>query len=109
MIRVDILGEQYEVLDSTDERFDSLNAVGLCEWWDKKILIKKDIGKPDENTMLNLTAYRNNIIKHEVIHAFLFESGMVDYERDELLVEWIARNLDRMIVACGQALQEDKC
>lgn len=107
MIKVDILGEQYKLLEIEDKRFEEEDADGFCEWWAKELHIRKGIDEPEQGSMLNLKDYRINTIKHEVVHAFMFESGMKNYERDEMLIEWIARNLDRMMVACGQALQVD--
>lgn len=102
--QVEILGESYKLIESSAERFDKFEADGFCEWWAKEIHIKSDVGCECEDTMLNLGAYRNSVIIHEVVHAFLFESGMKDYERDEVLVEWIARNLNRLHEVCAKAV-----
>lgn len=101
---VEILGESYKLIESSAERFDKFDADGFCEWWAKEIHIKSDIGVEGEDTMFNLSDYRKSVIRHEIIHAFLFESGMKDYERDEVIVEWIARNLNRLSLVCEKAV-----
>jgi len=101
---VEILGESYKLIESSAQRFDKFEADGFCEWWAKEIHIKSDIGCECEDTMFNLKDYRNGVITHEVVHAFLFASGMKDYELDEVLVEWIARNLNRLHRVSEQAV-----
>ena len=107
MIKVDILGEQYKLMEIEDKRFDEFDADGFCEWWAKELHIKKGIDEHEPGSMLNLKDYRANTIKHEIVHAFMFESGMQNYERDEMLVEWVARNLEKMMNAYNQAMQVD--
>ena len=101
-MKVDILGTEYTIVEKEDERFEALDAVGFCEWWTKEIYIKKGIEETNE-TMKGLNKFKENIIKHEIVHAFLFESGMQNYERDEQIVEWIARNIEKINKALEQA------
>lgn len=100
-MKVNILGTEYNIIEKEDERFEYLDAVGLCEWWTKEIYIKKGIKETSE-TMKGLENFKKNIIRHEIIHAFLFESGMQDYEGDEQIVEWIARNIEKINKALEQ-------
>ena len=101
-MKVSILGTEYTIIEKECERFDKFKADGFCEWWKKEIHILKDIQVEDEDSMLGLDKYKYNVIKHEIVHAFLFESGMKDYERDEVIVEWIARNLEKINKALEQ-------
>ena len=101
-MKVDILGTEYTIVEKEDERFEALDAVGFCEWWTKEIYIKKGIEETNE-TMKGLDRFKENVIKHEIVHAFLFESGMQNYESDEQIVEWIARNIEKINKALEQA------
>lgn len=51
-------------------------------------VLKKNIledGTDEENR-----TYYSKVIRHEVLHAALHESGLTHYANDELLVEWLA-------------------
>ena len=102
-MKVDILGTEYTIVEKEDERFEKHDADGFCEWWTKEIHIKKGIGEETENTMFGMKQYKENVIRHEIIHAFMFESGMQSYERDEQIVEWITRNIEKINKALEQA------
>lgn len=36
------------------------------------------------------------VIRHEVIHAFFAESGLIEYGNDEVLVDWMAKQLPKI-------------
>jgi hypothetical protein len=42
-------------------------------------------------------------LRHEIIHAFFHECGMMGQFRDEAIVEWIATQLPKLIKACVEA------
>lgn len=89
MKKVKILGTEYEVIKQTiadNSKLESAN--GLCEFWAKKLII--DEAQPDRMTYENLDAFNRKVLRHEVIHAFLGESGLKQYMEDEVLVDWIA-------------------
>ena len=41
----------------------------------------------------------NEVLRHEIIHAFFIESGLEDYNSNEQLVNWIAIQFPKMIKA----------
>lgn len=43
------------------------------------------------------------VLRHEIVHAFLDESGLTAYSGDETLVEWIAVMMPRMAEAMREA------
>lgn len=61
---------------------------------------------PDEKecNLDNPVALVKEIMRHEVIHAYMFESGLGDswehsqYGQDETIVDWIALQFDKMWV-----------
>ena len=66
---ISILGEDYKINDESDE------AKG------------------------NLKAFRNQVIRHEVVHAFFCESGLEnnsDFATNEELVDWIAIQIPKI-------------
>lgn len=42
------------------------------------------------------TYLQNHTIRHEIVHAYLDESGLRAYSDDETLVDWIATMIERM-------------
>lgn len=98
MKKVNILGTDYtirEVMNKTEDvRLDLLDANAVCEPYTKEIILK-DI--PNDVRYVNdLESYKKKVLRHELVHAFLHESGLSSYESDELLVEWIAQKMQQM-------------
>lgn len=99
MIKVNILGMEYSVIYSTKNKYPVLKkADGVTDTSTKKIIVnklKKEQTKRD--SLEDLRLYRNKVTRHEVIHAFLYESGLsvnsgcVDgWASNEEMVDWMA-------------------
>lgn len=64
---VDILGEKYTITFKTSEQDTRLSTTyGYCDYGKKSIVINREF----EPRFQRIT------VRHEVIHAFLFESGL---------------------------------
>lgn len=89
MRAINILGTEYHL--SINDSIISLGVDGLCKSYDKEILIrsKENMLSPDDSDNVKLTR-QNEVMRHELIHAFFTESGLDDYSNDEQLVTWIA-------------------
>ncbi len=89
---VNILGTEYEIISQTEDENPKLkDANGLCEMYAKKIIVR-DI-KPTDDTIDNLDAYKRKVLRHELIHAFLEESGLSynsEWANNEEMVDWMA-------------------
>lgn len=89
---IDILGTEYQIITQTDEENPKLKgADGLCEYYSKKIVLC-DI-QPMKDSFENLDAYKRKVLRHEIIHAFLGESGLrvnSDWAENEEMVDWFA-------------------
>lgn len=89
MDKLNILGTEYHVYD--DERVvEDAGAYGVCRFLSKQIFLhpEDDIledGTPEENQ-----THYNKVMRHEIIHAAFYESGLTQYTNDETLVEWLA-------------------
>ena len=98
MRTVNILGTDYTIRGvrnkTEDVRLDLLDANAVCEPYTKEIILK-DI-PPDLRNVNDLGEYERKVLRHELVHAFLHESGLSSYESDELLVEWIAQKVNQM-------------
>lgn len=91
---VNILGTEYKLIFKDvedDEALKENNLAGYCDRDSREIVIRKQsdtiAGKREERAS----------IRHEIIHAFLFESGLgFDWEHntqtghDETTVDWFA-------------------
>ena len=90
---INILGTTYTIyLYEENDKFPSESNSGLC------ISSKKEIHVDCiKNNLANAKVVQMNILKHEVIHAFFYESGLdLAYSGDETLVDWIALQLDKI-------------
>lgn len=93
---VDILGTEYTVTRNTSA-IEDMGADGICQPYDKKIIyreLKDFLGKDDSLTAKRVR--RDKVIRHEVIHAFFAESGLIGYGNDEVLVDWMAKQLPKI-------------
>ena len=95
-IKISILGAEYEISQAAEEKDAELKTCrGYCKFDDKKIVIDKDYDK----------TRKSHTVRHEIIHAFLHESGLKQYSYDETLVDWIAMQCPKML----QAFKAAKC
>lgn len=88
---VKVLGVDYEIVESNRVDDTNLeNADGYCDTSSKKIVI--DEFQQRENSKENLEQYKQSVIRHEIIHAFLYESGLdgESWARNEEIVDWMA-------------------
>ena len=99
---VSILGTPYTVLFDVPEEELPEGADGCM---DQSIRVIK-IGKfePSRDSLKNLNEYKNKVLKHEVIHAFLYESGMWNnsgsceaWGMDETITDWIAIQFPKIL------------
>lgn len=91
-----ILGTQYNI-KLIPEADDPILKIfeGYTDQTAKKIVVKLIEKKSD--SVQNLADYVKNIMRHELIHAFLFESGLgscaneIDcWSQNEKMVDWFA-------------------
>ena len=100
---VDVLGVNYTVKQSDKVKDLSLeNCDGYCDHTTKTIVIdtfKNYQGQP--SALENLDDYEKKVIRNELVHAFLFESGLggCSWAKDEEIVDWIAAQFPKMMKA----------
>lgn len=98
MKNVNILGTEYTIVQDNSIVRDGYD--GLSEAYGKQILIrdKKKMLDDGDNKRQKKERY-DEVLRHEIIHAFLFESGLDSYNHDEQLVNWIAIQFPKMLKA----------
>lgn len=105
MKEIEILGAVYQ-LGVDNDGMDQQNADGVCRCYAKKIQVRppeKMLCQDDDLEAKN-SRYRE-VLRHELIHAMLFEAGLGDYYDDEVLVDWLAKLFPRML----ELFEEEGC
>ena len=106
-ILIDVLGETYTVYAVKKEERPSLFAderVGYCDRAVKEIVVENfpdEEGYPcrTEKTVKNQEFMLNEVLRHELTHAFFGECGVgsdMDFS-DEMLVDWIALQAPKLM------------
>lgn len=101
MITVNILGTEYTVYKKPRQEDENLaQCDGYCDKTTHVIVVTT----PDNDSDLgDFTVYQKKILRHEIIHAFLFESGLHEnwkhdtFGHDETYVDWIAAQFPKML------------
>lgn len=104
-MKIDVLGARYTVVEQSEQENPKLqNLAALCEQYARKIILRKM--PEDADAFENLERYKRETLRHEIIHAFLMESGLgssCDWAKNEELVDWIAIQFPKMLRAFAAA------
>ena len=109
-IKVNILGTEYKIMFKSDEECQYLKGCdGFCDQSRKEIVIAIMEPNPDKYEM-DIEYYRKKVIRHEIVHAFFYESGLWENSddwdaRSEALTDWIAIQFPKIL----KAFQETDC
>lgn len=105
-MKINILGTDYEIRKVSEKEYPKLstmNANGLAEFYSKELIINAEMNPKSGEEFANFKGFENKVIRHEIIHAFFHESGLVDYTADEDLVNWIALQFPKILKAFQKA------
>lgn len=108
--KVNILGTEYTVYLKTGEecpKLDAVNAGGYTEPFAKELYVR-DVTreKDDPRNVLKMDEYIKSTVRHEMVHAFMFESGLnaeSEWAQNEELVDWIALQAPKLFKAFKEA------
>lgn len=101
---VEVLGVPYAIIDGDRSKDPCLDkADGYCDHTIKTCVIDTLIKTSD--SVADLETYRKQVIRHELVHAFLFESGLgaESWGCNEEIVDWIAFQFPKMLRAFEEA------
>lgn len=103
---VNIFGTEYTIRFIPEEEDDILKDYdGYCDETVKEVVVKKyKRGEPGSKKNLELQEQKNH--RHEIVHAFLFESGLAEnsgWAQNEEMVDWIAKQGPKLIKAWQEA------
>lgn len=109
-MKITILGEQWEIEERTiAEDKGLMDCDGYCDKTVRLIVVGK---KEDDCNLADFEVYRRKVMRHEIIHAFLFESGLHENfthnpGHDETMIDWIAVQYPKLKRAFAAAGCED--
>lgn len=108
-MKINVLGTEYTIakLNESDDKWLK-DRDGYCDKTSKRIVVKL----PDESNELDdYDVYMKSLMRHEIIHAFLFESGLhenwyhSETGHDETTVDWFAIQFPKIL----KAFESVKC
>lgn len=115
MYNINILGTDYKVLVKgykEDKVFKRRNIFGYCDGYAKEIVVCN----PDTFPGMKNDGFESNnaffqcSLRHEIVHAFMFESGLAQntgrsdgWAINEEMIDWIARQGPKLHVAWKEA------
>lgn len=106
--KVNILGTEYKVLFREENEKPKLkNADGYIDTSIKQIVV--GIFEKDEMSVEDLESYSKKVLRHEIIHGFLYESGLWNnsgnveaWGQSEEITDWIAIQFPKMLKAFNE-------
>lgn len=77
-IKINVLGTEYDVelLDERDETMKAMNCDGYTDNSIRLIRVLKNKEDDDVTKQKNRIIHQNIVLRHELIHAFLYECGI---------------------------------
>lgn len=91
-MKANVLGTEYKINITNSDNDPYLKDMdGYCDDTVKTIVV--DEMKPDGHSKKDLKDYQNKVMRHELIHAFLSESGLTNnsiWADNEEMVDWFA-------------------
>lgn len=100
-MKIKILGTKYTIEEHIRCEDENLrDCDGYCDKSIKLIVIAK---KTAECEISDYEEYKRKIMRHEIIHAFLFESGLHEnfehphFGYDETFIDWVAVQYPKML------------
>ena len=107
ILKINVLGTKYEISEKNRIQDKYLSKCdGYCDKTSKKIVVIK---QDDECEIENFDSYLKQIKRHEIIHAFLYESGLgadwthPEFGHDETYVDWFASQFPKIHRAFTEA------
>ncbi len=113
--KINVLGTEYTVIVKKydeEESFARRHIDGFCDGYTKEIVVcdMSTYAGWEHETADTLLPYQKNSLRHEIVHAFLFESGLAQNSGDtdawamnEEMVDWIARQGLKIYAAWQEA------
>ena len=105
---VNILGSEWKIeyRDPFEDKYLQSDTDGYCDPSAKLIVVIKE---RNDNQLIDFKSYQKQCLRHEIIHAFMFESGLShdwehkNYGQEETVVDWIAIQFPKIVKVFKEA------
>lgn len=106
-MRVHILGEAWIIKERSESEDEQLkDCDGYCDWTTREIVVEREI----TGNLGDMEKYIRKVKRHEIVHAFLCESGLNEcaggaesWAMNETMVDWFARQGQKIWAAWKEA------
>ena len=110
-MKIDVLGTKYDIVRvkyGQDEYMDKMHFGGYCDSVLKRIVLLnlKTVTEWKEESSDRITQQEKETFRHELIHAFLSESGLEwssggcdAWAKNEEMVDWFAIQMPKLLRA----------
>ena len=112
-MRISILGAPYTISSRTRRQDKALeHCDGYCDTSVRAIVVREYTEEECKEPLClrDLSAYRRKCLRHEITHAFLYESGLSinsaevqEWAHNEEMVDWVAIQGPKLYAAWQQA------
>lgn len=108
--KINILGEQWRIEFHDAE--ENPRLIDSCGYADSsvRLIVIDDMSHIDLHSKEDLYAHKQEVLRHEIIHAFLLESGIghnshksENWGIDEEIVDWFAIQSPKIMAAFREA------
>ena len=104
-MKANILGTEYEIFFKSEQEDTRIsNLWGFTDFHTKEIVIHSDIEKETNESCKNLADFKNKVLRHEILHAFLYESGLREnsygspaWAENEEMIDWFAIQIPKIV------------
>lgn len=101
MQTINILGTEYSIHKQSSKDNSKLEGNnGICEQYSKKIVLNTlEDEKQDVMCVENVEEFEKKTLRHEIIHAYLGESGLrnsSEWAENEEMVDWFSIQLPKI-------------
>lgn len=88
---INVLGTTYYIRRgvSTTDDVRLLKCHGYTDFTTKNIVVSA-FGDEFPMGVGDIESYEKKVVRHEIVHAMLTESGLLSYSDDETIVDWVA-------------------
>lgn len=111
-MEINILGTDYEIVSGSREQYPRLKvADGYTDISIKRIVILDcNTLENDDANIKDLASYEQKVTRHEIIHAFFYESGLwvnsndiEQWAMNEEMIDWLAIQFPKIYKAFKDA------
>ena len=105
--RINILGSEWSIKEHSESENEKLkDCDGYMDWTIREIVIEREM----YGNLLDMEKHIRKVLRHEIVHAFLAESGLYEcageaesWAMSEAMVDWIARQGQKIYKAWQEA------